>query len=295
MELQHLRTFVAVAGEGSITRASSRLHLSQPAVSAQVKQLEDALGLPLFERTARGMSLTAGGRRLLDRAEQALAAHQQLLDEARRLKGGRAGILRLGVGGESSHAAIAALVAGLAQRCPEVEVILERGSSRDVLDGLRDGRLDAGFYNEAGEPDPALTTVEVARFGIDVVAPRGTGPLDWCALAHRPWIYPTPSRCGDAAERLFATHGVRPRRVISVDREDLTRTLVAAGVGVGLLRSGAARAAQRRGEVEILIEAASAVRVLFAHLATRARHPLLGAATARLTPPRARAMQQPRS
>jgi molybdate transport repressor ModE-like protein len=82
VDLYHLKTFVAVAREGSITRAAEVVHLSQPAVSAHVKEVEDALGLTLFERTSRGMSLTADGRRLLAKAEHALAAHQDLLEEA---------------------------------------------------------------------------------------------------------------------------------------------------------------------------------------------------------------------
>src|SRR5262249_5123871 len=70
---------VDAVDEGSITRARSVLHLSQPAVSAHIKAMEDALGLSLFERTTRGMSLTSDGQRLLAKAEQKLAAHQELM------------------------------------------------------------------------------------------------------------------------------------------------------------------------------------------------------------------------
>ncbi|WP_202901423.1 LysR family transcriptional regulator [Nitratireductor aquibiodomus] len=65
MDIQQLRTFVAVAREGSITRASERIHLSQPAVSAHIKAMEETLGLSLFERTPRGMILTGDGERCL--------------------------------------------------------------------------------------------------------------------------------------------------------------------------------------------------------------------------------------
>jgi len=98
MEIYQLRTFVVVAREGSITRAAERLHLSQPAVSAHIKAIEDALALSLFGRTARGMSLTHEGQRLLAKAEQTLAVHQELIDEATRIKGHLAGQFRLGEG-----------------------------------------------------------------------------------------------------------------------------------------------------------------------------------------------------
>lgn len=291
MDLYQLRTFVAVAREGSITRASELLHLSQPAVSAHIKALEDALALPLFERTSRGMSLTREGERLLAKAEQTLAAHQELMDEATRIKGRLTGKLRLGAGSNSNTAAATGrLLTGLSECCPEVEVVLEHGTSLDILTGIRNGRLDAGFYNEAGEPDPELATLEVSDFRIYVVAPRGRVAVsespDWKALADVPWIYPTSSACcGRTAESLFKTHHIRPKRIISVDREDVTRTLIAGGVGVGLLHADTAREAQGRGEVELIFEAQTVVRVLFAHLASRAEDPVVAAATSIMRAP----------
>lgn len=284
MDIHQLKTFVAVARERSITRASELLHLSQPAVSAHIKALEDALGLALFERTPRGMSLTREGQRILVKAEETLTAHRALMDEAKRIKGSLTGTLHLGAASSSRDPAIGRLLAALAERCPEVEVALEHGTSKDVVAGIRNGSLDAGFYNESGEPAPELSTVEVSRFGIHVVAPAGSplaaDPLDWTALADSPWIYPTSSACcGRAAERLFATQRVRPRRIISVDREDVTRTLIASGTGVGLLHADTAREAEARGEVEILCETGAVVRVLFGQLASRTQEPLLDAAT----------------
>ncbi len=283
MDIYQLKTFVAVAREGSITRASELLHLSQPAVSAHIKAIEDALGLALFERTSRGMSLTRDGERLLAKAEQTLAVHRELMDEATRIKGGLTGKLRLGAGSNSNNEAIGRLLTTLSERCPDVEVALEHGTSLDILTGIRNGSLDAGLYNEAGEPDAELDTIEVSRFRIYVVAPPGlvavTDPLDWKALAEVPWIYPTASACcGRTAESLFRKYQIRPKRIISVDREDVTRTLIAGGIGAGLLHADTAMQAQVRGEVELLFESPTLVRVLFAHLASRAQDPVLTAA-----------------
>lgn len=285
MDLYQLRTLVAVARERSITRAAELLHLSQPAVSAHIKAIEDTLGLTLFDRTSRGMILTRDGERLLPRAEQTLAAHRALMDEAARTRGRLAGQLRLGAGSNSNNEAVGRLLTVLSERCPDVEVALKHGTSLEVLQGLRNGTLDAGFYNEPGEPDPDLTTVEVSRFAIHVVAPPGLvaarDPLNWPALAELPWIYPTTSACcGRAAEELFRVHQFRPRRILSVDREDVTRTLITSRVGVGLLHTDTAHAAQRRGELELLFVAPTPVRVLFAHLSSRAADPLLAEASA---------------
>ena len=95
-----------------------------------------------------------------------------------------------------------------------------------------------------------------------------------------PWIYPTSSACcARAAERLFEENRFRPKRVISVDREDVTRTLIAGGLGVGLLHADTAKEAELRKEVELLFECRTSVRVLFARLASRVDDPLLAAAT----------------
>ncbi|MCG8428354.1 MAG: LysR family transcriptional regulator [Chromatiales bacterium] len=282
MEIHQLKTFVTVAREGSITRASERLYLSQPAVSAHIKAIEETLGLELFERTPKGMSLTSDGQRLLAKAEQTLSAHRELIEEATRIRGHLTGKLHLGTGGNSNTEAFGRLLMVLSERHPEVEVALQHGSSLDILNGIRDGSLDAGFYNEADKPDADLTTIEVSRFGIFLAAPPGlvatSQPLDWQALEELPWICPISSTCcGQAAENLFKMHQIRPKRIISIDSEKVTRTLIAGGVGVGLLHAETAKDAQLCGEVDLICEVQKSVSVLFAYLTDRAQDSLLSA------------------
>lgn len=279
MDIHQIKTFLAVAREGSITRASERLYLSQPAVSAHIKAMEETLGLTLFERTSRGMQLTLEGQRLLVKAERTLLAQRELIDEAARLKGSLVGGLRLGASHVDSGV-VARFLTVLAERVPEVEVSLKYGTSLDILRGIRSGKLDAGFYNEADEPEGDLATLEVSRFATYLAARPGlvpaSRPPDWQRLAELPWILPTSTTCcGQTAEALFSKHRFRPKRIISIDRESVTRTLIAGGVGVGLLHAESASEAQARGEVELLGEAQASVRVLFAHLAERARESLL--------------------
>lgn len=284
MEIHQLKTFIAVAREGSITRASERLYLSQPAVSAHIKAIEETLGLTLFMRTARGMELTPDGARLLAKAEQTLGAHREFVEEATRIKGKLTGRLRIGGGGNSNSEPLGRLMLGLSDRYPEVEAVVQHGDSLEVLDGIRGGTLDVGFYNEPAQPPDDLRVIEVASFGIHLAAPAGLVPaadeIDWQALAELPWIYPTggPSCCGHAAETLFRRHQFRPRRTISIDRESVTRMLIASGVGVGLLHSDTAVEARDSGEVDLLFEAQDKVSVMFAHLSARANDPLIDAA-----------------
>lgn len=280
MKLHQLRTFVTVAREGSITRASELLSLSQPAISAHIKTMEDELAVALFDRTPRGMVLTCTGHRLFSKAERALQAHRDFLEETTLIRGKVTGRLRLGAGSGSTAEVVGRLLTQLSDQFPDVEVALQHCRSCDILSGIRNGMLDAGFYNEAGERDHDLTTIEVSRFTIYLAAPAGAfasnEPLDWQALSEMPWIYPACASCCDAAaENLFRTHNFRPRRIISIDSESVTRTLLAGGVGVGLLHAATAKEAQLSGEVDIVCEALKSVKVLFAYLTERANNPIL--------------------
>ncbi len=286
MEIHQLKTFVTVAREGSITRASELLYLSQPAVSAHIKAIEDTLALILFERTPRGMSLTVDGARLLAKAEVTLLAHRDLIEEATRIKGRVTGKIRLGTASNPNGEMLGRLLTTLSERYPEVEVTLQHGSSVDVLAGIRNGSLDAGFYNEVGTPPTQLTTIDVARFAIYLAAPPGmvaaAEPPDWKALAELPRICPTTGTCcGRVAEVLFETHNIRPKRIVSVDHESVTRTLITGGVGIGLLHADTGREAEKRGEAELICEAAETVSVLFAYLSGRVRDPRPSARVAR--------------
>ncbi|AJQ93464.1 LysR family transcriptional regulator [Gynuella sunshinyii] len=280
MEIHQLKTFMTVAREGSISRAAETLCLSQPAVSAHIKAIEDTFGLILFERTPRGMSLTREGEQLLRKTEQTLGAHQDLLTEAARLKGRLNGKLHIGNSSTASTEALGRLMIALSERCPEVELVVQHGNTAELLKGIRNGSLDAGFYNDSHLPDEDISSLEVGRFSIFLAAPPGlvdtSEPVDWQALAQLPWICPTvQSCCKQAADHLFEAHNIRPQRIISIDREAVTRTLIGGGVGVGLLHADSAREAQLRGEIEIICEAQKHVRVLFAHTRKRVHDPLL--------------------
>ncbi|MEW6706196.1 MAG: LysR family transcriptional regulator [Pseudomonadota bacterium] len=282
MEIYQLKTFVVVAQEGSITRASERLFLSQPAVSAQIKALEDTLGITLFERTVRGMRLTAPGRQILAKAEQTLSTHRELVEEASRVKGSMAGRLRLGADSSANAELTGRVVKEFSERHPEVEVSLQHCSSLNPLEGIRSGDLDAGFYDDTGGVHADLVTMEASRYGIYLVAPRGmvsaSQPQSLQSLAELPWIYPRSIPCYEqAAERLFKTLRIRPKRIISVDRESVTLMLLAKGTGVGLLHEDTASEAQTSGDVDVVCREQNSVRVLFGHLASRAQDPLLNA------------------
>ncbi|MDO8346241.1 MAG: LysR family transcriptional regulator [Cellvibrio sp.] len=280
MEIYQLKTFVTIAREGSITRASELLFLSQPAVSAHIKTIEDEIGFLLFERTPRGMSLTDKGASLLIKAEQLLALHRELIHEARQLKGKAGGKIRLGSNRTPSALLLGKLLTRLAESFPDIDVLLEYGSSAEIESAVHSGALDAGFFADSGGDSAELMKLVVDKFGVYLAAPPGwvnpTESIDWQQLASMPWICPaTNSCCGQVAEHLFEREGFRPHKQISVDHEKVTRTLIAGGVGLGFLHADTAEDAQSKGEVVLLGDVQQEVNVFFGVLGDREQEPLI--------------------
>ncbi len=131
MNLRNLRTFVAIADTGGMSRALPQLHLSQPAASRQIDALEEELGVQLFERSGRGIRLTSSGADLLRRGRAVLNEADSLRERARALASGRAGLLRVGATPQVMENPLAAYLAVYRRRFPEVEVrLLEEGGAR---------------------------------------------------------------------------------------------------------------------------------------------------------------------
>ncbi|MDR7091767.1 MULTISPECIES: LysR family transcriptional regulator [Cellvibrio] len=281
MEIYQLKTFVTIASEGTITRASELLFLSQPAVSAHIKTIEDEVGFLLFERTARGMRLTDKGAALLVKAEQLLALHRELIQEARQLKGRVGGKVRLGSNRGPSALVLGKLLTSCAEKCPDIDVQLVYGSSAEIEQSILTGALDVGFFADSGRYSPEILKLEVDKFGVYLAAPTGwvtTGENpDWQQLATMPWICPASnSCCGKVAEQVFVDRGFRPQKQVSVDHEKVTRTLIAGGVGVGFLHADTALEAQAKGELVLLGDVQQYVSVFFGMLRGREQEPLIG-------------------
>jgi DNA-binding transcriptional LysR family regulator len=164
MELRQLAYFVAVADEGSFTRAAAREHVAQPGVSAQIAKLEAELGERLFLRRPQDVRLTAAGEAILPFARAALAGAAGVRASVEALAGVIAGQLVIGVV-PSVGGWLAGALAAFHERHPEVEVSLQEGLSEALVDGVREGALDVALAGLAGMAPRGLqarTVVEEA-------------------------------------------------------------------------------------------------------------------------------------
>ncbi|MEZ5646027.1 MAG: LysR family transcriptional regulator [Burkholderiaceae bacterium] len=260
VDAQTLRVFVAVAREGSVSQAAHRVHLSQPAVSLQLRTLAELTGLQLFTRTARGMALTRDGAALLPLADKALAALADFGQAAASLHRTVRGTLRIGTILDPEFTRLGAFLRQLAESAPQVGTELSQGMSGDVLARIGRGELDVGFFLDLPQ-DPIGAPYHLralSRFHYRVLAPAGWGPQvrgkDWKALAALPWLGTPPTSAHQRLQRRVfgpgSLTGLEPRRVALVDQEASMLDLVRSGVGLSLVRDSIAmREAQDRGLV----------------------------------------------
>lgn len=155
MELRHLRYFVAVADELSITRAASRLNVAQPALSHQIKNLEHEVGAQLLLRLSRGVALTGPGMLFAEDARAILARVNAAAGRARRAAAGELGRICIGFTGSASfHPSVTGAIRDFRTTFPDVHVDLVEEPTADLLAGLKAGRVDAAFMRPApGEVD----------------------------------------------------------------------------------------------------------------------------------------------
>jgi DNA-binding transcriptional LysR family regulator len=251
MELHQLKIFVAVAEEKHLTRAAERVFSSQPAVSAQIKSLEEQLGLRLFDRTPKGMTLTPAGEQLLEQARSTLASAASLMNAAKSLQGSIVGELEVGTNSDIAFLRLPQIIAALKQQHPHFKLSLVQSMSTDILRDVRKGLQDTGFFF-GPNPLGGLHCLKLAEVATAVVAPAAWAEQISQAsvetLARMPWVY-TKENCPFylLKETLFEHSKTKPEKALFVDTEESIRAFIRAEQGISLLREDDADQAVRDG------------------------------------------------
>ena len=253
MELYQLRTLVAIAEAGQLTRAAEKLHLSQPALSAQLKALEEELDLQLFERTPAGMVLTAAGKRILASAGIVLSAAQALQNEARLLKGQVVGKASIGTLSDPEFIRLGQFMNTAVARFPMLELELHQEVTGVAFERVASGDFDASFYyGEIGSHDIAGLPLRDVAYRVAAPAAWETRlrNASWADIADLPWIIPPPmSTHHKLVHALLRKYDVEPGKVVEADQEAVISSLVVSGVGIALMREDMALEKVAGGEV----------------------------------------------
>lgn len=226
MELRHLRYFQVVAQELNVTRAASRLHIAQPPLSRQIRQLEDELGVPLFDRVGRRLQLTEAGRFLLEQSLQLTQRLEETIESTRRISRNEKRWFGIGFVPSVLYGFLPELIRELRSADSQVEVGLAELITVQQIEALKAGRIDIGFGRIALN-DPAIAQRVVMAEPLVAALPASPAPasepLSADALARYPFIlYPARPRpsYADHVLSLFRAQGAATARSNTESADD---------------------------------------------------------------------------
>ncbi|KAF0964526.1 MULTISPECIES: LysR substrate-binding domain-containing protein [Rhodococcus] len=241
METRHLRYFIAVAEERHFGRAALRLHMAQPPLSQQIRQLEDQLGTPLLLRTTRKVELTPAGRLLLDRGRVLLDELEVLESDVQQVGAGATGVIRAGFTGTATYRLMPIVVQAARRSLPGLRITVQGEMLTPQMEtALEEGRLDIAVLRPPVRSGMvALKLLEqdqlVAALPADsMLAEKGTLELE--DLAEQDFIsYPSYSAVSSIFVDACRKAGFQPRLVQEAKETSTLLSLVAAGMGVALV------------------------------------------------------------
>ena len=239
LEVRHLQMVTAIAEEGSVTRAGNRLHLTQSALSHQLRDIEDRLGARIFQRLARRMVLTPAGERLLVSARAVLDQLQRAEEEIRRIGSDQAGLLRLCTECYTCYHWLPSLLKRFRQKFPRVEVRIVVEATRRPIQALLEGRLDLAVVSHEVRNRRILLKPLFQDEFVVVMSPEHR-------LAGRPYVRPeefseetlityTGLEESTGYQKVLAPAGITPRQTLQVQYTEAMTEFIKAGLGVGVM------------------------------------------------------------
>jgi DNA-binding transcriptional LysR family regulator len=248
MELRHLRYFVAVAEEENVSRAALKLHVSQPGLSRQIRDLEDEIGFQLFERSAKALRLTAAGKTFLTEARDVLQHAEDAVKKARAAAGGAQGEIHVGYAPSLTVQILPPMLRAFQGEFPRVRVSLHDLSSEEMLEQLGKKLQVALTVRPPAKLLRGPSFVELARYAM-VVAVAPNHPLAKLKAVTLQQVAPEPliglnrkdyPEAHFETKRLFAAVGLKPK--FAEEHEGGTGIIAAveAGRGIALVPSSLA-------------------------------------------------------
>jgi len=260
MNLHLLRMFVAVVEHQGFSRAAEALHVTQPAVSKAVRELESQLGLPLLERggaRGRGVVLTDHGQSLHRHARAIFALERTAMDDIRERVELRRGALRVGASTTVAGHWLPPHVARFVRRFPGAGFELQVGNTAGIGHAIAEGRIDVAFV-EGVVDDPGIVATPWREEPLQVVVAAGATlgakrRASVAELSRQPWLLrEAGSGTRQVARRLLRQRGIRPARLIEVGSNEAIARAAAEGAGVALLPAIVVRDLVAMGRVRVV-------------------------------------------
>lgn len=237
--LRQLKVFEAAARLGGYTRAAETLHLSQPAVSMQIRQLEEQAGMPLFDQIGKKIHLTDAGRVLYHHAQSIIEKVQEAQLELEEMRGVRRGQLNITIASTANYFA-PTLIAAFCQRHPEVKVSLDVSNREHILALLNETDKDLAIMGRPPEASDLVAHPFMENPLVVIAAPThplaGERAIPLARLAEESFISrETGSGTRMAAERFFDAAGTRMSTAMEMSSNEAIKQAVQAGLGLGVV------------------------------------------------------------
>jgi DNA-binding transcriptional LysR family regulator len=256
MDFDHLTTFLEIAKQGSFSRAGQKLFRSQPAVSAQIRQLEQEYGQKLFDRVGKSVRLTSAGEALFEYAVRMLAMRNESLRAVADQSSDPRGTLAVGANEATCLYVLPGVFSEYHRRYPSVQISIYRNFSRKVLEKVEDGAVDLGIVTLPVK-SPSLRIHPIFRDRLMLmVAP--TNPLArfksvrTSDIAEQPLIFPKTGFTRQLLDKHFRPYRSRLRITMELPSVGMIKRFVAAGLGASLISESFARDEVRAGEVKLI-------------------------------------------
>ena len=256
MDFDQLRSFVEVARHKNFSRAAGKLGLTQPAISTQIRQVEEEFGVRVFDRIGKKVFLTQPGVLLLDHAVKILNAQKEALEALHDLTPSPSGHLILGATEGSCLYLLPKVFSAFKKQHPEVKITIYRNFTTKIIQKLQEDSLDLGFLSLPVEVRE-IETIPLFREPVDVavaadhpLASRPSVTID--EVARYPWIFPKASRTRVLLDELFRS--VRPPVHVTMELSgvETIKKFIGIGLGISLLSPSFAAAEVQAGVLKLV-------------------------------------------
>jgi LysR family transcriptional regulator, low CO2-responsive transcriptional regulator len=239
MDFDQLQTFIEVARLASFSRAAEKRFRTQPAISSQIRSLEEEIGARLLDRSGGKVSLTASGKLFLKYAEETLDARKAVTTAIAETERVPRGEIVVGANEGTCLHILPGVFAHFKKQYPDVSVSIRRADYAKVLESVIDNSVDFGVVS-LPVTDSRLTAVPIHRDELVLIVPprhalaklKSARALD---VAQYPLVLPKAGHTRDALDDLFHQHKLKPRIAMELDSSELLKRFVAADVGIGFI------------------------------------------------------------
>ncbi len=263
MDFDQLETFFEVARHASFSRAAEKRFRTQPAISSQIRGLEEEVGAKLFDRSGGKVSLTAAGKAFLKYVEETLDARKAMMVSIAEMERVPRGEIIVGANEGTCLHVLPYVFADFKTQYPDVSVNIKRADYAKILESVIDNSVDFGVLS-LPVTDNRLTVVLIHRDELVIIVPpqHPLGKMKSAAiaeLAQFPLVVPKAGHTRDAIEEMFHERRLKPNYSMELDSSELLKRFVAAGVGIGFI-------ARSHVEEDVRAKVLTAIAIADAHV-----------------------------